>query len=52
LKEIAEEVNGNQDLVMTDRKAFYHFLEQLVIKFAKEAKRRDNVRKKEIPGDP
>ncbi len=50
LKEIAEEVNGNQDLVMTDRKAFYHFLEQLVIKFAKEAKRRDNTRKKEIPG--
>lgn len=50
LKGIAEEANGNQNLVMTDRKAFYHFLEQLVIKFVKETKRRDNVRKEEMHG--
>lgn len=45
LKEIAKDVKGNQDLVMTDREAFYHFLEQLTIKFAREAKRRNITRK-------
>lgn len=40
LREIAEELNEKQDLVMTDREAFYRFLEQLIIKITKEAKRR------------
>jgi len=40
LKGIAEEVDEKQGLVMTNRKAFYDFLEQLVIQFTKEAKKR------------
>lgn len=40
LREIAEELNTKQDLVMTDKEAFYRFLEQLIIKITKEAKRR------------
>ncbi|MCK4393715.1 hypothetical protein KAX17_12490 [Candidatus Bipolaricaulota bacterium] len=40
LREIAEELNEKQDLVMTDKEAFYRFLEQLIIKITKEAKRR------------
>ena len=40
LKEIAAEVDVKQDLVMTDRSAFYDYLGQLVVDFVKEAKRR------------
>ena len=38
LREVAEEVHGKQDLVMTDKEAFYQFLEQLVVKFARKVK--------------
>ena len=40
LREIAESVGVKQDLVMTDTEAFYRAIEELVIKFALEAKRR------------
>lgn len=40
LREIAEEVREGQKLIVTDKEAFYRFLEQLVVKFAKEAKER------------
>jgi len=37
-KEVAEEVHRKQDLVMTNKEAFYQFIEQLVVKFTREAK--------------
>lgn len=40
LKEVAAEVDAKQNLVMSDRHAFYHYLGQLVVKFTREAKRR------------
>lgn len=40
LKGIAEEVDRKQDLLMTDQEEFHRFTEQLVIKFAEEAKNR------------
>ena len=40
LKKVAAEVDTKQDLVMTDRSAFYDYLGQLVVNFVKEAKRR------------
>ena len=40
LKEVASEVDAKQNLVMTDKGAFYDYLGQLVVKFTKEAKRR------------
>ena len=40
LREIAEYVRMKQDLVMTDTAAFYRAIEELVIKFALEAKKR------------
>lgn len=40
LREIAAEVDVKQDLVMTDKGAFYDYLGQLVVNFVKEAKRR------------
>ena len=40
LKKIAAEVEAKQDLVMTDKSAFYDYLGQLVVDFVKEAKRR------------
>jgi len=39
LKKVATEVDAKQDLVMTDRSAFYDYLGQLVVDFVKEAKR-------------
>lgn len=47
LKEVATEVFEKQDLVMTDRSAFYEFLGELVIKFVKEAKRRNTAKKED-----
>lgn len=40
LERIAVEIDAHQDLVMTDKGAFYKFIERLVIEFAQEAKRR------------
>ena len=40
LREVVQRVKEKQGLVMADRKAFYDFLSQLVIQFAKEAKNR------------
>jgi len=40
LKKVATEVEAKQDLVMTDKGAFYDYLGQLVVDFVKEAKRR------------
>ena len=40
LKNVATEVDAKQDLVMTERSAFYGYLGQLVVDFVKEAKRR------------
>ena len=40
LKKVATEVDAKQDLVMTDKGAFYDYLRQLVVDFVKEAKRR------------
>lgn len=40
LKKIAKEVREGQRLVMRDKAAFYCFLQQLVVQFAKESKRR------------
>jgi len=40
LREVVQQVKEKQGLVMADRKAFYDFLTQLVIQFAKEAKNR------------
>lgn len=40
LREIAAEATTKLRLVMTDRDAFYAYLEQLVIRLVREAKRR------------
>lgn len=40
LREVAEEVEKKQALVMTDSEGFYRFVEGLVTQFAREAKRR------------
>ena len=40
LEGIASEIERKQNLVMTSKKEFYHFIEQLTIKFAREAKNR------------
>ena len=40
LQEIAEEVKKKQNLVMTDKKAFYNFLNELVVQFTKDANKR------------
>jgi hypothetical protein len=45
LREIAGEVSENKDLVMTDNERFYRALENLVVRFASEA--RDRNRRKE-----
>lgn len=46
LREVAREINENKDLVMTDSERFYGALENLVIKFASEARQR-NKRKED-----
>jgi len=48
LREVADEVNEKKDLVMFDSAAFYQFIEQLVVKFAKEAKRRYATGKEQL----
>jgi hypothetical protein len=45
LREIAGEVSENKDLVMTDNERFYRALENLVVRFASEA--RDRNKRKE-----
>jgi len=40
LGEVADEVREGQKLIVADKEAFYRFIGQLVVKFAKEAKRR------------
>ena len=40
LQEVAEYVRAKHTLVMTDRAAFYEAIEELVVKFALEAKKR------------
>ena len=45
LTEIAERVRRMQDLVMTDAAAFYRAIEDLVVRFALEAKERATGKK-------
>ncbi len=40
LREVAEEADEGGELVLRDREGFYHFLEELVRRFAREAKNR------------
>ena len=45
LQRIVAEINDHQNLVMTDKPAFYRFIERLVVEFAQEAKRRAQMEK-------
>jgi len=45
LQRIVAEINDHQNLVMTDKPAFYRFIERLVVEFAQEAKRRVQMEK-------
>jgi len=44
LREIASEVSESKDLVMTDNERFYGTIENLVIKFASEARQRNKIK--------
>jgi len=45
LGEISAKIRDNQNSAMTDKLAFYRFIERLVIEFAQEAKRRTQMDK-------
>ncbi|MGQ9478342.1 MAG: DUF6092 family protein [Candidatus Bipolaricaulia bacterium] len=40
LERVAEEVDKGEELLQKDQEGFYHFLEELVRRFAREAKNR------------